>query len=378
MKRTGFSVSMIPILITSLFLSAIPPASACTGLVLEGEDGTVLYGRTQEWSGFDLHTEAVIYPKNRSFRASTPDGENGIPWESKYGFLGFVLLDRVVNDGMNEKGLAGGQFYHEGFAEYAEYDPALADKSMSPSDVLPYILSNFSTVDEVREGMKDIRVVPVIDPSINKAPPVHFLIAEPSGASLVIEFKGGKAKFYDNPVGVITNNPTFDWHLQNLRNYGYITIEPFKDKTWANLKITPLASGSGLLGLPGDYTAPSRFVRAVVLKEISFPTKGGMDTVNQFFRIMDSFNVPSSQGEGNRSKQGHGTPPLPSDTQWTVAHNTTDLITYYHTMFNRLVRKIDLNSIDFKREGLRKMPLDEERAQTVKNVTNALKKSKEQ
>lgn len=369
--------NLLNITVIALTLILLPDpgtrASACTGLVLEGEDGTVIYGRTQEWSGFDLHTGAAVYPENMSFRGSTPDGRNGLSWNGKYGFLGFVLLDRVVNDGMNEKGLAGGQFYHKGFAEYADYDPALAGKSMSPSDVLPYILSNFASIDEIREGMKKVRVVPVVDPSINKAPPVHFMIVEPDGDSLVIEFRGGEPVFYDNPVGVITNSPTFDWHLQNLRNYGFLSMHPFRKKKWSDYEITPLASGSGLLGMPGDYTAPSRFVRAVVLKEISFPTKGGMETVDEFFRIMDSFNVPSSQGEGSRIPAAKDHPHLPSDTQWTVAHDTSDLVTYYHTMFNRRVRKIDLKKIDFRKSGVRERPLDKERAQSVKEVTEFLR-----
>jgi len=357
--------------VMAILVLAPVSAFACTGIVLEAEDGTFVYGRTQEWSGFDMETKAAVYPHGRSWQATTPDGENGITWEAKYGFLGFLLLDRIVNDGMNEKGLTIGQFYHSGFAEYTEYDAAQADKSMSPADVLPYILSNFATVEEVKKGMKEVRVVPVTDPAIDKVPPVHFLVSDPSGKSLVIEYRGGEPVFYDNPVGVITNNPTFDWHLQNLRNYGYLQIDPFESKKWGDFEITPLASGSGLLGLPGDYTSPSRFVRALVLKEISLPTNGGLDTVNQFFRIMDSFNVPASQGEGNRNAEEKENR-LPSDTQWTVAHDTTNLVTYYHTAWNRQVRKIDLKEIDFTEGEVRKTPLDEERVQSIKDRTTDL------
>ncbi|MGM0538599.1 MAG: linear amide C-N hydrolase [Thermodesulfobacteriota bacterium] len=346
-------------------------APACTGIVLEGEDDTTVYGRTMEWSGFDFKTQAAVYPRNTSFQGVTPEGENGMSWKGKYGFLGFLLLDRVIGDGMNEKGLAAGEFYHEGFAEYTEYDPDLSDHSMASTDVLPYILSNFATVEEVRQGMQRVRVVPVQDPSIGKVPPVHFFVADPSGKSLVIEYLDGKPTFYDNPVGVITNNPTFDWHLQNLRNYGNLSIDSFEKKTWGELEITPLASGSGLLGLPGDYTSPSRFVRAVMLKQTSFPTQGGMDTVNQFFRIMDSFNVPASQGEGHRSAEAKKNR-LPSDTQWTIASDTKNLVTYYHTAWNRQVRKIDLKEIDFTKSGVRKTPLDQERIQSVKDRTESL------
>ncbi len=365
--------AMWPFLLTAavIFTLCTTSAPACTGIVLEGEDGTVVYGRTQEWSGFDFKTEAAIYPRNTSFQGMTPEGQNGISWQAEHGFLGFLLLGRVIGDGMNEKGLAAGEFYHEGFAEYPEYDPGLSDYSLSPTDVLPYILSNFATVEEVRKGMEKVMVVPVKDQSIDKVAPVHFFVTDPSGKSLVIEYLEGTPTFYDNPVGVITNNPTFDWHLQNLRNYGKLSSDSFEKKTWGELEITPLASGSGLLGLPGDYTSPSRFVRAVILKQISFPTQGGMDTVNQFFRIMDSFNVPASQGEGHRSAEAKKNR-LPSDTQWTIASDTKNLVTYYHTAWNRQVRKIDLKKIDFTKGGVRKRPLDKEHVQNVKDVTESL------
>ncbi|MFP4049909.1 MAG: linear amide C-N hydrolase [Desulfovermiculus sp.] len=141
---------------------------------------------------FDFKTQAVVYPENETFQAVTPDGENGISWDAKYGFLGFLLLDRVIGDGMNEKGLAAGSYYHQGFAEYADYDPSLAQQSMAPTDVVSFILSNFATIEEVREGMQEIRVVPVKDPDLDMVAPVHFFVADPSGKSLVIEFQGGQ------------------------------------------------------------------------------------------------------------------------------------------------------------------------------------------
>lgn len=348
------------------------PARACTGLVMKGEDGTVVYGRTQEWSAFDFKTQVVVYPENETFQAVTPDGANGISWDAKHGFLGFLLLDRVIGDGMNEKGLAAGSYYHHGFAEYADYDPSLAQQSMAPTDVVSFILSNFATIEEVRQGMQGIRVVPVKDPDIDMVAPVHFFVADPSGKSLVIEFQGGKMQIYDNPVGVMTNNPYFDWHLQNLRNYGYLGEGPFEARTWGDMEITPLSGGSDLLGLPGDYTSPSRFVRATVLKAVSFPTKGGLDTVEKFFQIMDSFNAPPGKGEGNMDT-GNKARQLPSGTQWTVASDTSNLVTYYHTAWNRQIRKIDLKEIDFTKSKVRKIPVDEEQAQNIKDVTPGLR-----
>ena len=345
-------------------------AFACTGLRLIGDDGTTVFGRTQEWGKFDLHAQAAVVPRGQSFQSKMPDGKNGFAWTGKHGYAGVLLMNRVVNTGMNEKGLAGGMFYHEGFAEYAEYDPTLADKSIAPSQVLAFILSNFSTLQEVRDGLQRVRVVPVVDPDLKKPFPLHVMVVQPGGESMVIEFKDGGPKFFDNPVGVIANNPTFDWHLTNLRNYGFLSQKPFETAQWGELKITPLAGGSGFLGLPGDFTSPSRFVRATVFAHTSRSTKGGPDTVQELFRILDNFNLGAKQAEGADASSEVS---IPSSTQYTIANDTKNRIIYYHTMYNRRVRKIDLKQIDFGKEGMRRIPLDKERVQDIKDVTSGLR-----
>ena len=343
---------------------------ACTGLKLVGNDGTVVFGRTQEWGKFDLNPHIAAYPRNATFQSTTPDGGKGIAWKSKYGFAGVLLMGRAINTGMNETGLVGAMFFHQGFAEYAEYEPSTADISMAPSDLLAYILSNFATLEEVRKGVNKVRVVPVVDPALNAPFPVHGMITEPGGRSIVIEFKDGKAKIFDNPVGVITNNPTFDWQLTNLRNYGNLSNTPFTNTKWGDLEITPLAAGSGLLGLPGDFTSPSRFVRAAVFVQTARETKGGEDTVQEAFRILDSFNLPATQSEG---ASGSGATVLPAGTQYIVLNDTKNRVIYYHTMFNRRVRKVDLKQIDFGKGKMRSIPLDAVRAQDIEEVTGKLR-----
>lgn len=353
----------------SIGLLVPPSISACTGVKLVGADGTVVFGRTQEWGKFDLKPRLAVYPRQTGFQAVLTGGTKGIAWKSKYGFAGVLLLNRVVNTGMNEAGLAGGMFYHKGFAEYGKYDPTRSSVSMAPSDLLAYILSNFATVDEVKKGLKAIRVVPVVDPALKAPFPLHGMITEPGGRSVVIEFKDGRPVIFDNPVGVITNNPRFDWQLTNLRNYGYLSNTPFAETQWGDLDITPLAGGSGMLGLPGDFTSPSRFVRAAAFVQTARSTKGGEDTVQETFRILDSFNLSATQSEGSSG----ATTDLPAGTQYTILNETKNTIIYYHTMYNRRVRKVDLSTIDFSPGKPRTMPLDQEREQDIKEVTGLLR-----
>jgi choloylglycine hydrolase len=345
---------------------------ACTGVRLVGKDGTAVFGRTQEWGKFDLNAKIAVIARGTSFQGRTPEGNTGLQWDAEYGFAGTLLMDRVFCTGLNEKGLAAGFFYHDGFAGYADFDVKKADQSMAPGDVLSFILSSFSTLEEVRDGLTQEHVVAVVDPDLHKTVPMHLMVTEPGGKCMVIEFKDGQVTFFDNPVGVIANNPTFDWHLTNLRNYGFLSQKPFKAEKWGDLEITPLAAGSGLLGLPGDFTSPSRFVRATVFSQTSRPTDGGLDTVQEVFRILDSFQLPASQSEGTDAGNADKGKSLPSGTQYTVVTDTKNLVIYYHTMFNRRIRKIDLKTIDFSKGPLRSIPLDENHKQDIRDITGKL------
>ncbi len=367
MRISRVIVFAVLALLSPLFVAT---AFSCTGICLKGDDGTVVFGRTQEWGKFDLHPRIGVVPRGQVFHSRMPDGKQGATWTGSYGFAGILLMGRVFNTAMNEKGLAGGMFYHQGFAEYAKYDPGQARESIAPSQVLTFIMSRYSSLRQVRAGLQKVKVVPVVDPDLGKPFPLHLMVVEPSGRSMVIEFKEGKAKFFEDPVSVVTNNPTFDWHLTNLRNYGYLSQKPFTSKRWGDLVITPLAGGSGFLGLPGDFTSPSRFVRAAVFVQTARKTKGGMDTVQEFFRILDNFNLGAKQAEGSDASQAAT---LPASTQYTVANDTRNLVIYYHTMFNRRIRKVDLRRVDFGKKGIRSIPLDKKRLQDVEEVTPALR-----
>ncbi len=361
---------VISAVLLTVFLFCGPIVFACTGIQLEGEDGTVVRGRTMEWGSFDMETRLQVVPRDTNFVGLTPEGLIGHKWKSKYGFAALAVLEGIVTDGMNEKGLSAGGFFHNGFAEYTPYDPAKADISIAPGDFLTFILSNFADIEELKEGLSKISVVPVIAEKIGMPWPAHAMVTQPDGKCIVIEFTEGKIMIYDNPVGVITNNPNFPWHLTNLGNYGYISNQPFEGKKWGDLEITPLAGGSGMLGLPGDFTSPSRFVRAAVFSQYSRRTKGGIDTVNELFRILDNFNEGISQAEGSGMA---GAVNMPSATQWTVAFDTKNLTVYYHTMYNRRIRKADLKNVDFSRQPAREIPLDKPIEQDVLDITGLVK-----
>ncbi|WP_152050903.1 MULTISPECIES: linear amide C-N hydrolase [Tautonia] len=361
----AFAASLVAVL-------AAREVIACTGITLKARDGAVVYGRTMEWGSFDLNSQVVIYPRGYKFTAHTPDKKPGMAWQGPYGFVGLDGLDAEVTlDGMNERGLAVGGFYHPGFAEYQKYDPEKAGQSMGPGDVIAYLLSTCATVDEARVAISKVYVTPVIAPVIAIPPPAHFIVVEPGGKAIVIEYLKGELVIFDAPLGVITNSPSYDWHETNLRNYLNLSAVALPSKKLEDMNFAPLGGGSGMIGLPGDFTPPSRFVRAVAFTQSARKTADGPETVYELFRILDNFNVPlgAAEGEGEATTRG-----MRSSTLWTTGWDTKNKALYYHTQNNRRVRKVDLTELNFA-EGREKIrfPLDKEKVQDIEDVTPASK-----
>jgi len=353
--------------IFNLFTSVV---DACTGIKLSAKDGSTVYGRTMEWGTFDLHSRVAIVPRGHSFTGLTPDGHNGKKWKAKYGFAGLDFLNKdLIADGMNEKGLAVGMFYHPGYAEYMEYDKAEAGNSITAVDLVNYILSQYATVDEVSGAMKQVRVVPVVEKAIGIPVDGHWMVTDATGKSIVIEFTDGKAKIHENPLGVITNAPNYDWHMTNLRNYVNLSAVALPSKRIKDMDFAPLGGGSGMIGLPGDFTPPSRFVRAVAWTQTARPTGTSDETVYELLRILDNFNLPLGSAEG--SSQSSSVEGMRSSTIWTTAWDLSNRVLYFHTQHNRRVRRLDMSSLDFSGDPgkISHLPLDKKKGQDFEDIT---------
>ena len=239
-----------------LFGTYTTTVDACTGIRLSGADQGVVYGRTMEWGAFDLNSRVTIIPRGYKFIGLTPDGYTGKKWIAKYGVVGLDMLEKpTLGDGMNEKGLTAGLFYHPGFAKYPEYDPAKANITITAIDVVHFILTQYASIDEVRKGMSKVRVVPVVEKALGIAVEAHFMVTDSEGKSIVIEFTDGEMIIFNNPLGVITNAPNFDWHMTNLRTYVNLSAVAIPNKKIEDLDFTALGGGSGMIGLPGDFTS---------------------------------------------------------------------------------------------------------------------------
>jgi choloylglycine hydrolase len=344
-------------------------AYSCTGITLHSEDGGVVVGRTVEWALSDAqHNQILIVPRHKEFVGQTPEGYNGKTWKGKYGFVTMTAYGQPYGpDGLNEEGLYVGVYYLPDYAEYAIYHPEQADRSMSVGDLMQWMLSSFKTVEEVIAQLQTVIVVHVDREEFGGAAlPFHFKIVDPSGDSKIIEIVNqGEVKIYQPYLGVITNSPTYDWHLINQRNYLNLSNLPNTPKKYGWYDLKPTGGGSGLLGMPGDFTPPSRFVRAAAFTASCRPLATATDAVFETFRILDNFNIPL----GAQVPKEHLPTDIVSATQVTSSSDLKNKVYYYHTMWNRQIRKIDLTAIDFGTIEEQIIDDDALKTNSVKDVT---------
>jgi choloylglycine hydrolase len=369
-STSGTGLGGTPIL-ALLAMMAAPHAEACTGITLRSSDGGVVVSRTVEWALNDAqHNRILVVPRNKEFFAMTPEGTNGKSWVGRYGFVTLTAYGQPYGpDGLNEEGLYVGVYYLPGFAAYANYDPAQAARSMSVGDLMQWMLSTFRTVDEVLANLAQVTVVKVENKDFGGAElPFHFKIVDPGGNSRIIEIvNDGEVKVYEPYLGVITNSPTYDWHVLNQRNYLGLSDRPAPARNVEGTELLPMGGGSGMIGLPGDFTPPSRFVRAAAFTATCRPLSTSTEAIFESFRILDNFNIPlGMQVPGEMMPTD-----IVSATQVTSASDLKERVYYYHTMWNRQVRKIDLKSIDFATVREQLIDDDAARQNVVKDVTPA-------
>ncbi|MCM1295708.1 MAG: choloylglycine hydrolase family protein [Muribaculaceae bacterium] len=356
---------IISALALGVSLLAANRADACTGITLKSQDGGTVVARTIDWSGAEMDNMYVIMPRAETQQSLLPGGEvGGMQFISKYGFVGLAVeIPQFVVDGMNEAGLSAALFYFPGFGEYPEYNPADKDTSIADFQLVSWILSNFSKIDEVKAAMQNIKVINID----SRASTVHWRITEASGRQAILEIVDGKPNFYESKIGVLANSPGYQWHLTNLNNYINLTsgtISPHK-LGLGQMTLKSLSNGTGFRGLPGDMTSPSRFVRAAFFSQYSRPQKTTYDTVMQSFHLLNNFDVPI----GAQYAIDDTPVNMPSATQWTISTDLKNHIIYYHTMYDRTIRRIDFKNIDFASVPFQAHPLDANNAQTIIDAT---------
>jgi choloylglycine hydrolase len=312
-------------------------ARACTGIRLIAKDGSVVVARTLEF-GADLQSKVGVFPAGTTITAALPDNAAGMNFKTKYGIVGANAFGLpMVVDGMNDRGLYLGEFFFPGSAGYATVTPENASRAIAGYQYGMWILGNFATVAEVKAAYDRVALAPTVVPQLGMAPPVHFRIVDKTGASVVVEPIGGKLVIYDDPFGVLTNSPTFDWHMTNLNNYAGLSALNTAPKTIMGYTLTGFGQGSGFYGIPGDFTPPSRFVRAVAFEAAAVQPASGSDGIQQAFHILNNFDIPV--GAVRDEVNGKS---IDEWTLWTSAEDLTRGQFYFRTFNDQSLRSVDV------------------------------------
>jgi len=342
------SVNYKAITISCCLLSFIMICSAvygCTEFRVTSKDKTVVIGRSMEW-GEDMHSRVVVQPRGQNRISKAPNGKDGLHWQSKYGmvYVDAYGLD-IATDGMNEKGLSVGLLLFPGCGKFQTIPGGKNGMALSHMALVFWLLGNFETVEQVRDALSKVYVwaEPVDIPMRkNFVWPTHYGIYDATGKGIVVEYTKDGLKIFDNEIGVLTNSPTYDWHLTNLRNYVGLTSIQVKPVQMGELSLAPIGQGTGLHGIPGDFTPPSRFVRASAMVYFADPASNTQEAIVLTNHILNTVDIPLGTIKDIIHDVAHK-----DYSQWVVLKDLTNKDFYFRTYKNLTLAKIDLKKLDF-------------------------------
>ena len=317
----------------------------CTAATYKTKD--FYFGRTLDYE-FSYGDEVTITPRNYNFNFIKKGNIN-----SHYAIIGMahVLEDYpLYYDAINEKGLGMAGLNFVGNANYKEKEEKEKD-NITQFEFIPWILSQCATVKEARNLIQKINLLNIPFNDNLPVAQLHWIISD-SEESITVESVIEGIKIYENPVGVLTNNPTFDKQMFGLNNYMNLSTKSPENSFAPNLKLKEYSRGMGAIGLPGDLSSQSRFVRVAFTKMNSISGEGEKESVIQFFHILNS--VDQQRGCCNL---GDGKYEI---TIYTSCCNTSKGIYYYTTYDNHQITAIDMHKENLDGDKLIKYSLIQE------------------
>lgn len=299
----------------------------CTAVTYKTKD--FYFGRTLDYE-FSYGDEITITPRNYVFNFRNKEAIH-----THYAIIGMAYIAEnypLYYDAINEKGLGIAGLNFVGNAYYNEIKEG--KDNIAQFEFIPWILSQCATVKEARTLIEKINLTNI---SFNEKLPLaqlHWLIADENEAITVESVKEG-IKIYENPVGALTNNPTFDKQLFNLNNYINLSTKTPTNKFSENLNLQTYSRGMGAIGLPGDLSSQSRFVRISFVKMNSISKDDEKSSVSQFFHILNSVDQQRGCCELENGEY--------EITIYTSCCNATKGIYYYTTYDNHQINAVDMH-----------------------------------
>lgn len=288
-------------------IATINAGHACTAVDIVAADRSVIAGRTMEWA-FDMKWTLVSQPKGTELALTAPAslGLPAVNVATKYAVVGVsagVIPGGALLEGQNSEGLGMSGNFLPGFTEYQ----AVTRDDKSYVSILGFgswVLGNHATVAEVRAALPAIKVWSDSSlPSGPTPPTLHFVFTDKSGDGIVVEYVGGELRIHNNAAHVLTNAPTYDWHLLNLRNYLNLSTVGVSSRQIGETNVTALGQGGGMMGLPGDFTPPSRFVRAAFMRHWITPPKDADEAIQAIDHILNTVDIPIGIAQSEENGQ---------------------------------------------------------------------------
>lgn len=312
----------------------------CTAITFQNKHH--YFGRNLDFE-YGFGETVVITPRNYPFHF-----RKVAPINNHFAMIGMAVIDSgypLYFDATNEKGLSMAALYFPGNAVYLPEKPG-AD-NIAPFEFIPWILGDCENISQARSKLKNLNLVDIPYSAKYPLSPLHWIISD-KNTSIVIEPMATGIRVFDNPVGVLTNNPSFDFHLHNLTLYMNLTREEPISRFAPDFPLKPFSRGVGAIGLPGDLSSPSRFVRAAFVKLNSVCRDTENASVNQFFHILGS--VAQQEGcarVGNAFEK----------TIYSSCCNTETGVYYYTTYENSQITGISMHNTDLSSREITVVPL---------------------
>lgn len=299
----------------------------CTAITYNTKDH--YFGRNLDLE-YSYKETVTITPRNYPFKFKKVNDIN-----NHYAIIGMTYVcDNypLYYDAVNEMGLGMAGL---NFPANADYKDEQSNKdNIASFEFIPWILSQCRNIKETKDLLNKINIINIKFNEQLPASPLHWIIADKE-ASITVECVKDGLKVYDNPVGVLTNNPTFDIHMFNLNNYMHLSVEKPNNNFSKNLNLETYCSGMGALGLPGDLSSTSRFVKATFTKMNSISGTSESESISQFFHILGS--VDQQRGCVHMGEDKYET------TIYSSCCNMDKGIYYYKTYENSQITGVNMH-----------------------------------
>lgn len=313
----------------------------CTAISYTTKD--FYFGRNFDLE-YSYREEVTIVPRNFPLRFRHAES-----MVNHHAMIGMAYVQEnypLFYDAVNEKGLCMAGLNFPGNAVYA---PEAADRlNIAPFELIPFVLGRCATLADARALIEKINLAAI--PFSKELPltPLHWMISDRSG-SLVMESTAEGVRLYENPVGVLTNSPPFPVQSAMLSNYMGLSIDPPENKFARDIPLSAYSRGMGAMGLPGDMSSFSRFVKAAFVRNNSLSSGDERESVEQFFHILASVEQPRGCVKlGDRYEI----------TIYSCCCNADRGIYYYRTYEDCRIRGVDLHREDLGGETLMRYPLE--------------------